>query len=104
MVTFFCRLIPPRTTFAKDLSPDEAQLMQEHAGYWHGLMKHGKVVAFGLVGDPAGAYGIGILEVADEAEVRKLTADDPTRLSGRGFRYEVHPMPRGAVHLPTIAA
>ncbi len=98
MPTYFCRLIPPRPTFAQDLSPAEGQVMQEHAGYWHGLMKQGKVVTFGLVADPAGAYGIGILEAVDEAEVRALTADDPAMRSGRGFRYEIHLMPRGAVH------
>jgi hypothetical protein len=104
MITFFCRLVPPRATFALDMSPAEGRMMQEHAGYWHGLMRQGKVVAFGLVGDPAGAYGIGILEVVDEAEARELTANDPTIRSGLGFRYEIHPMPRGAVHPPARGA
>jgi len=36
--------------------------------------------------------------VEDEVEARALTAGDPVILSGRGFRYEMHVMPRGAVH------
>lgn len=74
--------------------------MQQHAMYWRGWMEKGRVVTFGLVADPAGAYGIGVVEVDDETQVRDLTANDPTILSGRGFSYDVHPMPRGAVYPP----
>ncbi|MGH7711617.1 MAG: YciI family protein [Gemmatimonadaceae bacterium] len=98
MAAFFCKLIPPRATFAQDMSEAEATVMQEHAAYWHDFMSKGRVLAFGLVGDPAGAYGIGIVEVDNDAEVRALTANDPTILSGRGFRFEVYPMPLGAAH------
>lgn len=75
---YFCRLIPPRPSFARDMSEAEATLMREHAAYWHGWMEQGKVVTFGFVADPAGAYGIGIIEVADESEAEALTANDPT--------------------------
>lgn len=98
MKTFFCKLIAPRPTFARDMSEAEAKLMQQHAAYWKGWMDKGRVVAFGLVADPAGPYGMGIVEVEDEAEVRRLTAGDPVIEAGRGFSYDVHPMPRGAVH------
>lgn len=96
--TFFCKLIPPRSSFAQDLSPAEAKLMQDHAVYWKELMAKGYVVTFGLVGDPAGAYGIGILECEDDDAVRSLTDNDPTIKARQGFRYEIQPMPRGAVH------
>jgi hypothetical protein len=72
--------------------------MQEHAEYWQDQMAKGRVLAFGLVGDPAGAYGIAIVEVEDENAVLILTGGDPAIRSGRGFKYEVHPMPFGAVH------
>ncbi len=104
MTTYFCRLIPPRPSFAQDLDAEEARLMGEHAAYWREWMRKGKVVAFGVVADPAGAYGIGIIEVTDEAEARSLTAGDPTIVSGRGFRHELHLMPRGAVHPPAAGA
>ena len=98
MQTYFCKLIAPRPTFAMDMSEEEAQIMKAHAVYWRGCMEKGNVVAFGLVGDPAGAYGIGIIEVEDAAAARNMTDNDPTMLSGRGFFYEVQPMPFGAVH------
>ena len=98
MQTFFCKLIAPRPTFAMDMNEAEAQLMNEHAGYWRSWMEKGNVVAFGLVADPAGPYGIGIIEVEDAAAARNLTDNDPTIRSGRGFSYDVQPMPFGAVH------
>src|SRR2546422_339841 len=57
-----------------------------------------------VVGDAAGAFGMGIVEVDADATVQSFTANDPVILSGRGFRYEVHLMPRGAVHPPLGAA
>jgi len=98
MNTYYCKLIPPRATFLADLDDDERQLMQQHGAYWHGCMQRGKAVVFGVVADPAAAFGMGIIEVEDEAEAQALTAADPVILSGRGFRYEMHEMPRGAVH------
>jgi hypothetical protein len=98
MITFFCKLNPPRPTFALDMTPEEARVMGDHAVYWKAMMDRGYVVTFGLVGDPAGPYGIGILEVDSEAMVHELTGNDPTILSGRGFSCEIYPMPWGAVH------
>ena len=98
MNTYYCKLIPPRATFLADLDDDERRLMQAHGAYWHGCMQRGKAVVFGVVADPAAAFGVGIIEVDDDAEARALTAGDPVMLSGRGFRYEMHVMPMGAVH------
>jgi uncharacterized protein len=98
MKTFFCKLIAPRPTFALDMSEAEAKLMQEHAAYWKGCMEKGQVVAFGLVADPAGPYGIGIIELESDAEAQRFTEADPVIKARRGFRYELHPMPRGAIH------
>jgi hypothetical protein len=95
MTTFFCRLNPPRSTFASDMTPDEAALMREHAEYWRRGRTPGHVKAFGLVADPQGAYGIGIVEFSDEAQARRFTANDPVIHAGRGFHYDVSPMPLG---------
>ena len=97
MKTFFCKLIPPRPTFPQDMSQAEAKLMHDHAAYWRDWMSKGNVVAFGPVGDPAGAYGIGIVQFADDASVRSFAAADPTIKGGAGFRVEIHPMPRGVI-------
>lgn len=72
--------------------------MQEHAAYWKGWMDKGRVIAFGLVADPAGPYGMAIVEVENDADVHRLTAGDPVIQAGRGFKYDIQPMPRGAVH------
>lgn len=104
MKTFFCRLLPPRPTFAQDMSAAEAKAMQEHAVYWRECMARGQVVVFGLVADPAAAFGVVIIEVADEDEARRLTANDPAIRAGHGLRYEIHLMPRGAVYPPKGAA
>ena len=98
MKTFFCKLNPPRPTFSLDMTPDEMRLMQEHVLYWTEWMHKGRVVTFGLVGDPNGPYGIGIMEVEDDSEIERLTASDPVIRADSGFSYEVHPMPRGAIH------
>jgi hypothetical protein len=97
MNAFFCKLIAPRPSFAQDMSPAEAQLMKDHGAYWREAMARGNVVSFGLVADPAGAYGIGIVEFEDAAAARSFTDGDPTILSQRGFRFEIQPMPFGAV-------
>ena len=96
MPAYFCKLHPPRPSFGQDMTPEEGAVMGQHAAYWHDWMARGKVVTFGVVGDPAGVYGIGVVEMDDEAEVRRFTEGDPTTRSGRGFRWEVHPMPLGA--------
>ena len=98
MKTYFCRLIPPRPSFAADMSDKEASVMREHAAYWRGKMAEGKVVAFGPVADPAGVYGMGVIEVHDESEGRSFMENDPAIRSKIGLRYELHPMPQGAVH------
>jgi len=100
MKTFFCKLIGPRVTFPGDMTPGEGQAMQRHAAYWGASMDKGQVVAFGPVADPAGTYGILILEVEDEAAARSLIDHDPVIEAKLGFRFEIHPMPRGAVHPP----
>jgi uncharacterized protein YciI len=96
-MNFFCRLIAPRLTFVQDMSADEARLMQEHAAYWKEWMIRGHVLGFGLVADPAGAYGMGVVDFDSAADARVFADGDPTIRSGRGFAMEVHPMPMGFV-------
>jgi uncharacterized protein YndB with AHSA1/START domain len=89
---FFCRLLPPRPTFAMDMNAEERAVMQEHALYWRGMLAAGSALVFGPVGDPKGPWGLGILRAADEAAAHALQAKDPVILSGRGFSYELMPM------------
>jgi uncharacterized protein YciI len=94
MPFFFCRLNPPRADFAQTITEAERALMGQHAAYLTALQEQGKVVLFGPVGDPKGAWGLGILECADEADARGITANDPTVKSNRGFSYDVLPILR----------
>jgi uncharacterized protein len=69
---FLYRLIPPRPSFARDMTEAEATIMQEHFAYWLGLLEQRKVVVVGPVVDPKGTYGMALLEVEDEALAENL--------------------------------
>jgi uncharacterized protein YciI len=86
---FALRLIPPRPTFAQDMNEEERGIMQRHSAYWRQLMAKGLVVVFGPVMDTAGAYGLGIVRVADAAQVQEIIAGDPANGLNR---YDFHPM------------
>jgi hypothetical protein len=84
---FLCRLNPPRPSFAADMTDEERALMGEHVAYWLGLLGEGRVVAFGPVADPAGGWGVSVLDVEDEAAAHAMIAADPVKLRGdQGFR------------------
>src|SRR5262245_49686596 len=91
---FLCRLIPPRPTFAADMTPTELDAMQKHVAYWTDLASRGTAIAFGPVADPKGAWGVGIIAVRDEEELRRLQDHDPAIRAGIGMKYEAYPMPR----------
>ncbi len=88
-VHYALKMMPPRPTFAQDMTDGERAVMQKHVIYWKELMAGGKVVLYGPVSDPRGTYGFGVVEVADEAEVRALTANDP---AAEINQYEFYPM------------
>ena len=94
MPIHLCKLLPPRPTFPGDMTPEEAGLMQEHAGYWQKLADRGIALVVGPVLDPAGAWGLAIVDVNDAAAASALTDEDPIARSGSGFRYEIHPIPQ----------
>jgi hypothetical protein len=86
---FAVRLLSRRPTFPADITPEERVIMKQHAAYWIGFMNQGKVLTFGPVLDPKGAYGLGILAVDSEEEIPAILDNDPaTSLT----TYECHPM------------
>jgi hypothetical protein len=91
---FLVKLIPPRPSFAQDMTNDERKLMQQHGAYWTELAQKGIALLFGPVLDPAGSYGIGVVEVEKEEEVAILTENDPVTKSGQQFRHEAYVMPQ----------
>jgi len=77
--TFFAvKLIPPRADFAQTMTDDERAIMQQHAAYWQGYMEKGLVHVFGPVLDPKGVYGLGIVSVANEEELKQFINGDPS--------------------------
>ena len=58
--------------------------MTRHAAYWQPLVESGQMVVFGPVLDGSGSWGLGIIEVDDEAELRAFVAHDPVVTSGTG--------------------
>jgi hypothetical protein len=86
---FAVYLLPIRSDFAQTMTDEERSVMQQHVGYWTNMMNEGKVVAFGPVIDPKEIYGLGIVSVNEEQEVKDLIANDP---AGKINRYEYFPM------------
>ena len=93
MALLLCRLNPPRKSFMVDMNDDERELMGEHAAYWSGLLDEGRVVAFGPVADPAGGWGVTVVDAEDETAVQAMIDSDPVIVRGEGFRYDVFAMP-----------
>jgi uncharacterized protein len=97
MSHFLCKLKPPRPTFLADMSSEEALVMRRHREYWTPRVEIGVVIAMGPVADPAGGYGVAIIEAPSQAALEAMLAADPAMLSKRGFSYETFPMPAIAV-------
>jgi hypothetical protein len=89
---FVFRLYGPRPTFPGDMTPEEAELMGRHSGYWRDLTRRGTAVAFGPVLDPAGVYGLAVVHAADEVAAHSLAEGDPVIGADAGFRWEIAPM------------
>ena len=92
---FFVRLIPPRPSFAFDMTDAERALMLEHGAYFQRHFAEGRVLIYGPVLAPTESFGMGVVEVADEAEARAMMDADPTIVAGLN-RYELAPMRVGA--------
>jgi uncharacterized protein len=92
MPHYLCKLRPPRRTFIDDMTADELALMRAHREYWTPRVETGVVVAMGPVADPAGGYGVAIIEAASTAALETMLRADPIIAAGRGFAYENFPM------------
>ncbi len=68
--------------------------MRAHLAYWTAMLNEGKVVAFGIVADPKGGYGVGIVRLGDGIDPSSLSRNDPAIQAGVGFKGEVYLMPQ----------
>jgi uncharacterized protein len=104
MPHFLCKLVAPRATFPGDMTSGEAELMGRHAAFWLGQAEAGTAIAVGPVADPAGFWGLAIVEAADESSARGILAEDPVTTDGSGFKYELYSMPQIILRAPQAAA
>ena len=65
--------------------------MDEHSRYFQEHFEAGRLLIYGPVLDPRGAFGLAVLEVDDEAEVRRFGEGDPSVKAGLN-RFEFYPM------------
>lgn len=93
---FVYKLIPPRPTFHADMSETEQAIMGRHVEYWTDLLDKRTAVVFGPVLDPAGAWGLAVVQADTDAEVRRLGDNDPAVMSGMAT-YDVIAMARAIV-------
>ena len=77
MNTYVLRLLPPRPTFATDMTDAEREVMGRHAEHWQPYLASGRMVVFGPVLESDGGWGLGVLEADDDEEVRAHAAQDP---------------------------
>jgi uncharacterized protein YciI len=95
---YLYKLVPPRPTFSVDMTDAESTIMGDHVGYWTTLAADGTAVVFGAVADPAGIWGLAVVEADSEHDVRALGDADPA-ITSELATYQVYPMP-GAIARP----
>jgi uncharacterized protein YciI len=89
---YLYKLIPPRPSFALDMTEEEAAVMGEHATYWSGLLADGRAIVFGPVIEPESTWGLAVVEAPDEDTVRSFGDSDPAVTAGLAH-FEVYAMP-----------
>lgn len=82
-------LNPSRPDFATTITDEEKAIMVQHVAYWTEKLKQGKVYAFGPVMDPKEIYGLGVVAVDNEQELKDIIASDP---AGKINKYVYFPM------------
>ena len=80
MSEWLCIIRPPRVTFMEDITPAEAEVMEEHFEYLKSLLAAGKLILAGPSLDPP--FGIIVLEAESEEEARRLIEADPSVAAG----------------------
>jgi uncharacterized protein YciI len=87
----FFKLLPPRPTFAADMTEQERALMAQHAIYIRTHYDAGAVLAYGPVLSTEGAFGMAILDMPDLATAETFAANDPTVIAKLNT-YQICPM------------
>ena len=100
---FVYKLVPPRPTFAADMTEAEQAIMGEHAAYWTNLFEDGRVVVFGVVMERTGAWGLAVVEAETEDDVGAIGRDDPA-VKAHLCTFDIGVMPSPSVRPGQAAA
>lgn len=85
---FIVQLHGTRAGWPENMTPAEEETMQKHYEYLRALTWTGKVILAGPCLDPV--YGLVVLDVADEAEARRIMDAEPS-VTGGVHTYTLHP-------------
>lgn len=88
MTWYLLRLIPARSDFAYTMTEEERLTMARHSAYWREHLEQGAALIFSPVADPAGPWGLCIVQAPDLATAQALTGSDPAVHEGVGH-YEM---------------
>jgi uncharacterized protein YciI len=97
--TFVLRLKAPRPNFALDMTDEERAIMGRHAAHWQPYIESGQMVVFGPVLHSTGSYGLAVIDIEDEDELRAFAARDPVITTGTA-EFEIGKMLTGFVRPP----
>jgi hypothetical protein len=98
---FLYKLIPPRPSFDQDMSDSERAIMGQHIAYWKPLAERGVAIVFAPVNDPAGAWGLAVVEAENKDVVQALGLADPA-ITSQLARFEIYALP-GAIVAPAVS-
>jgi uncharacterized protein YciI len=76
-VSYFLYKFVPRPDFRGTMTDTEAAVMHEHVAYWQSLADKRTALVVGPVDDPAGAWGMAVIEVESREEAEDIKAADP---------------------------
>jgi uncharacterized protein YciI len=71
------------------MTDEERKVMQQHIAYWMDYLKQGIMLVFGPVIDQKEVYGLGVVAVDDEDQLKSLIENDP---ASKINIYEYHPI------------
>jgi uncharacterized protein YciI len=83
-VSYFLFKFMPRPDFRETMTDTEAAVMADHVAYWQALADKGTALVVGPVDDPAGAWGMAVIEVDSADQADAIMADDPVTINGLG--------------------
>ena len=80
-----------------DMTDSERDVMMKHVAYWTEHAANGIAIVFGPVADPAGGWGVAVVNVRDDQHLAYLIDKDPATVAKIGMRYETRFMPQAVI-------